>query len=187
MFEGKSDSEVQTMCFELIQKENDRGSALLAAVLAENILQQLLSARLLLPCGQEKLLDGFNSPIGTFSSKIELTYRLGIIPKGLADLLNGLRKIRNIFAHETIADFETPSVASKTESAFQTNPIHYEDFINNWSADINKVFVEHGVEHVVNAKTIKLRVRFNNYFAHAIMTLNAIQRINTRITPIFQI
>lgn len=184
MFTGKSDSEVYDICFELIKKENDRGSALLAAVLAENILSTLISERLIPASGQDKLLDGFNSPIGSFSAKIELTYRLGIIPLGLANLLNGLRKIRNIFAHEAIADFETKSVAQKTEATFQTNQEHYEDFINEWSENINQVLRKHGVEHETSARDIKLRVRFNNYFAQAIMTLNAIQRLNKRIEPI---
>lgn len=173
MFDGKTPEEVRDYSFELIQKENDRGAALLAAMLTEHCLDLLIAGRLLPPAGQEKLISGFNSPIGSFSSKIELAYRIGIIPEGLAKLLDGLRKIRNSFAHETAADFDTPSIREKTENAFRTNPEHYEEFISSWSNDINKLLTEHGVEATMSARNIKTRVRFNNYFAQIVMHLNS--------------
>jgi hypothetical protein len=183
MFEGKSNSEVFTYSLDLIQNESDRGAALLAAMLTEHCLDQLLEARLLPTIGDEKLLSGFNSPIGTFSAKIELSYRVGILPPGLAKLLNGLRKIRNSFAHEVTGSFDTPSVAAKTEAAFQTNPTHYQEFMDQWTGNINSVMSEHGIEQKVDVTTIKLRVRFNNYFAQTVTILNSVSKDNLRLEP----
>lgn len=40
------------------------------------------------------------SPLSTFSAKIQITYRLGLIDKDIAHALNLVRRIRNSFAHE---------------------------------------------------------------------------------------
>jgi DNA-binding MltR family transcriptional regulator len=57
------------------------------------------------------LLDGFNAPIGQFSSKIHLCHALGLIEDDEYKQLEGLRKIRNKFAHsfENI-DFDTQQI-----------------------------------------------------------------------------
>lgn len=185
MFDGKTDAEVYELSYHLIEKENDRGAALLAAMLAEHCLDQILAARLLPPIGDDKLTTGFNAPLGTFSAKIDACYRLGCIPPGLAALLNGLRRIRNSFAHEVIADFETRSIADRTEAALRTNPVHYQEFVESWSASIKAVLDEHKVDVPFNANSIKLRARFDNYFAQAVMHLNASVRNCSRVESLY--
>jgi hypothetical protein len=184
MFDGMSDDQVYQTAFELIQKENDRGAALLAAMMTEHCLDLLIEKRLLPPYGKENFISGFNSPIGTFSSKIELAYRTGIIPIGLAKLLNGLRKIRNSYAHEVAGDFDNPKIASRTEETFKTNPDHYNDFIKGWSSSIQETYDKYNVDLLADAGTIKLRVRFNNYFALVVTNLNSLTRLNKQIDKI---
>ncbi|MGF6097190.1 MltR family transcriptional regulator [Pseudomonas sp. 18175] len=46
-----------------------------------------------------QLVDGFNAPLGNFSSRIKATYSLGLITKEQFGDLEQLRKIRNYFAH----------------------------------------------------------------------------------------
>lgn len=184
MFEGKTNKEVHEMALQLIQKENDRGAALLAAVLAEHCLDGLLEKRLLPPYGNEGFISGFNSPIGTFSSKIELAYRIGIIPAQLAKLLNGLRKIRNSYAHEVIADFESQSIANKTEAVLKTVPEHYQSFIDSWNGQIAQALEPFGLAVEIDAATLKLRGRFDNYFAQVIMHLHAASGYNKRIDKV---
>lgn len=184
MFDGMNDDQVHQTAFELIQKENDRGAALLAAMLAEHCLDILIEKRLLPPYGKENFISGFNSPIGTFSSKIEIAYRTGIIPTGLAKLLNGLRKIRNSYAHEVAGDFDNPKIASKTEETFKANPDHYNDFIKGWSSDIQKTYDKYNINALANAGRINLRVRFNNYFAVVITNLNSLTKLNKQIDRI---
>ncbi|MCK9728525.1 hypothetical protein [Pseudomonas syringae] len=186
MFENKSDADVLEFSFEMIKKENDRGAALLASMMAEHCLDELLKARLASPVGKEKFLSGFGAPIGTFAAKIELCFRLGCIPRGLAELLDGLRKIRNSFAHEMVADFETKAVADRTEAVFKINAAHYDSFLKRWSENILAVFSEHGIQTPEwDASKIKRRVRFDNYFAQIIVHLNANLRSCERVNPIY--
>ncbi|OOG87040.1 hypothetical protein B0E41_04845 [Hydrogenophaga sp. A37] len=46
-----------------------------------------------------QLIDGFNAPLGTFSSRIKAAYAMGLITKDQFIDLERLRKIRNEFAH----------------------------------------------------------------------------------------
>ncbi len=185
MFDGKTDAEVYESSYQLIEKENDRGAALIAAMLTEHCLNQIFAARLLPPIGDDKLTVSFNAPLGTFLAKIDACYRLGCIPPGLAALLNGLRRIRNSFAHEVVADFGTRSIADRTKAAVRTNPAHYQEFVESWSASIKAVQDGHKVDVPFNANSIKLRARFSNYFGQAVMHLNASVRSCPRVESLY--
>lgn len=82
------------------QNETDRGAALVGAAMVESKLEILLNKTLLDNFSKEELLSGFNSPIGTFSSKIKLCHALGFITDKEAREANLIRKIRNEFAHK---------------------------------------------------------------------------------------
>ena len=63
-------------------------------------MYQILQQFLLPTTGsKDELLDG-DSPLGTFSSKILLANRLGLINDEFTRALQFVRKIRNSFAHE---------------------------------------------------------------------------------------
>lgn len=47
----------------------------------------------------DELLDDGN-PLGTFSSRINILYRMGIVDKEFSKILHAIRKIRNSFAHD---------------------------------------------------------------------------------------
>ena len=81
-------------------KESDRACVILGAARLDILLKQLLSA-VLLPStsSSDELLDG-DSPLGTFSSRIQMSYRLGLLDGEFVRALNLLRRIRNEFAHE---------------------------------------------------------------------------------------
>lgn len=79
--------------------ESDRAAVVLGAAKIDSLLYALLDLHLL-PCtGDDDLLDG-DSPLATFSAKIKLCYRLGLIDAHFAKMLHVLRKLRNSFAHE---------------------------------------------------------------------------------------
>lgn len=59
--------------------ETDRGATLIAAAILEEQLTQILYSFLSDSKSAKKLLDGFNAPIGQFSSKIHLCHALGLI------------------------------------------------------------------------------------------------------------
>lgn len=83
-----------------IRKESTRAKVVLAACYMDELLHQLL-ALVLKPSDKKKdlLLDGPQAPLGTYSAKIELAYRLGLIPEDTRKSLHLVRKIRNEFAH----------------------------------------------------------------------------------------
>lgn len=81
-------------------KESDRAAVILGAAKLDILLYQILVATLKpSPTGTDALLDG-NSPLATFSSRINMCHRLGLIDDQLTRSLNMIRKIRNSFAHE---------------------------------------------------------------------------------------
>ncbi len=97
--------------FELVQfnqwhaefsKESDRAAVILGAAKLDLGLRDLLARKLLPnPSGQDELLDT-DKPISSFSARINLAYRLGLIDKQFANWLHLIRRIRNDFAHEAV-------------------------------------------------------------------------------------
>jgi hypothetical protein len=82
------------------QNESDRAAVIIGAAKLDYLLAQIL-AKYLLPstAKSDELLEG-DSPLSTFSAKIALTYRLGLIDAKLSRALNLIRRLRNSFAHE---------------------------------------------------------------------------------------
>lgn len=79
--------------------ESDRGSVLMAAAYIEDKITQLLETYMVQNKKiQEKIFDG-NGALATFSSKIDISFLLGLIPKKIYNDLSILRKLRNDFAH----------------------------------------------------------------------------------------
>ena len=62
------------------------------------ILERYLVAKIANSKDSDELLEG-DRPLSTFSSRIKITYRLGLIDKSLYYVLDQLRKLRNIGAH----------------------------------------------------------------------------------------
>jgi DNA-binding MltR family transcriptional regulator len=64
-----------------LTKETDRGCALMAASFLDYELEKLLREKLVGSKNHLDTLFEFNGPLGTFSSRIRLSYSLGLIPK----------------------------------------------------------------------------------------------------------
>jgi len=96
-----------------LSRETDRGATLSTAAILEECLDEILKTFLKDGRSTEKLLDGFNAPIGTFSSKNTLANALGLITDIEYREIDLLRRIRNNFAH-TWDDltFDTHSIRS---------------------------------------------------------------------------
>lgn len=82
-------------------KETDRAAVILSTAMLEQSLETLLKSRLVpLPDGDDKLFDGPYAPLASFSAKIDMAYRMGLISVNLCRDLHLIRKIRNDFAHD---------------------------------------------------------------------------------------
>jgi hypothetical protein len=90
---------------EEVRRESDRAAVILAAAEIDQALRELLEAFVLPPSATSKKY-GFTllSPdgaAGTLSARIELAFRLGLIPNWCQYEAHVIRKIRNEFAHRT--------------------------------------------------------------------------------------
>ena len=85
---------------EEFKNESDRAAVILGAAKLDALLGQILD-RFLLPCtsSTDELLEG-DSPLATFSARINICHRLGLISPQFAKSLHLVRRIRNGFAHE---------------------------------------------------------------------------------------
>jgi hypothetical protein len=81
--------------------ESDRAAVILGAARIDLGLYHVLQ-HVMLPntSKSDDLLEG-DSPLSTFSARINICHRLGLIDAKLTRSLHLIRKIRNIFAHET--------------------------------------------------------------------------------------
>lgn len=82
-----------------LNSETDRGCALMAAAYIDEKLGELLKSYLVDDPKIIKRMFDFNGPFGTFSSRIDSTYSLGLLPGNVHKDIHLLRKIRNDFAH----------------------------------------------------------------------------------------
>jgi DNA-binding MltR family transcriptional regulator len=82
-----------------LEKESDRGMALLAAAFLDNQVEEMIKSKLLGNDKHLKQMFQFNGALGTFSSKINLGYSIGLISKSCHNDLDIIRRIRNEFAH----------------------------------------------------------------------------------------
>lgn len=95
-----------------IETTSDRACAIVSAAFLDNTIQNIIMSFLCKDSStQDRALFNQNGPLSTFSSKVIIAYRLGLISKKEYDNLNVIRKIRNCFAHDlTVNSFETPDV-----------------------------------------------------------------------------
>jgi len=83
-----------------IINEEDRATVILVAAKLDLILYQILQKHLIpVPGSKDELLEN-DGPLSTFSAKINMAYRLGLIDNSFSRSLHLIRKIRNNFAHE---------------------------------------------------------------------------------------
>jgi hypothetical protein len=101
-------------------KETDRGAAILAATILDDSLQQLLRKSILIVHDangeKERLIKGlfeFRGSFDSFSSKIGISFILGLVDKEMHQALHIVRKIRNVFAHEHGSSFDEENILPK--------------------------------------------------------------------------
>lgn len=94
-------------------KESDRGSALTAAAVLDERLEEILSAYFADVPAKQELLSGYNAPLGTLASRTSVAYALGLIQENEYNEINIIRKIRNEFGHKWKSiDFKSGKIAS---------------------------------------------------------------------------
>jgi hypothetical protein len=93
-----------------LNTESDRGVVLVTASYLEDRLGILIGKFLVEGSDTKALVEEFNSPFGTFSARILGAHALGLIDQYEKERLTIIRKIRNDFAHDLKASFETQNI-----------------------------------------------------------------------------
>ena len=83
--------------------ESDRAAVVVGCAMLDELLEQVLK-RAFLPCSTtEDDLLGSEKPLGSFSARIHLAHRLGLIDSAFSRQLHLIKKLRNDFAHKLSA------------------------------------------------------------------------------------
>lgn len=92
---------------DLLAERSARPLIIVGAAKIEQLLLEILNTFLLPkrvnPREQDELLGG-DTPLGSFSARIKVCHRLGLIDETLCSTLEQLRKIRNLCAHSVSFD-----------------------------------------------------------------------------------
>lgn len=93
-----------------LNKESDRGQALISCSYLDELLRQTLLAFFIEDDNSNRLVEGFNAPLGTFSTRLSAAFALGLISEREFKECNTLRRIRNRFAHHVQASFDMQEI-----------------------------------------------------------------------------
>lgn len=110
-----------------IEKLAEPGIAIFLAARLDELLTQLLQKHLPHLTRQDhKMLFGVASPLHNFAVKIALAHAIGIISVELRTDLDGMRNIRNAFAHSTdilhLDSFKIIAILKKNFSDYEKAP-----------------------------------------------------------------
>jgi len=129
--------------------------------------------------GDELMSRSAESPIGTFSAKINLAFRLGLFPENERDIYHQLRELRNVCAHNIDQQhFEAQRFKDRTKNIIGLSEPLWEAlrsaFARNGGGDKSLETVEEFVEH------LGWRRSFEGFFAMVVAHKEAcIDRVPT--------
>jgi hypothetical protein len=102
------------------QDETDRGAALVGAAVIDHRLQETLRAFMVSEKVASTLLNGGSAPLGSFSSRIDAAFALGLTTEHEYSECHIIRRIRNEFAHRkhgvTFADQKISALCDNLQS-----------------------------------------------------------------------
>ncbi len=122
-----------------LRRETDRGLPLVGAALIDEKLLETLNAFFVHGKAAERLLSDNNGALGTFSSRIDACFALGLIDDFEHREISLIRKVRNEFAH------------AKHGLSFQSEPV--KGFCSSLKSDLPE-----GANYPINEP----RFRFTN-------------------------
>ncbi|MCS6267323.1 MAG: transcriptional regulator [Vampirovibrio sp.] len=93
-----------------LNKESERGRVLISCSYLDELMRLILLAFLVDNDSSKKLIEGFNAPLGTLSTRSSAAFALGLISEQEFKECNTLRKVRNLFAHRVHASFDTQEI-----------------------------------------------------------------------------
>lgn len=141
--------------YEQLHLESERGSAIVGGALIEDALEEMLKALMIASIRKDdELFKASYAPLGSFSAKIDVAYRTGLISPKVRKSLHLIRDLRNDFAHLSLQmNFETQSVRDRIRELFNLNKELFETLWQilkyNFDDKIVDNVSKHGVDNVV--------------------------------------
>lgn len=97
--------------FDVLNNEPDFSVVVISAAYVDACLAALLNRRFIQSSVSSKVLDARSGSLGSFSSRADACYVLGLVSKALYQDLLVLAEMRNQFAHHHLSlTFETPEL-----------------------------------------------------------------------------
>src|SRR5689334_4375929 len=96
---------------EELNDESERGTALIANAMIDDLLLQCIRAFLIQHKLTDRLLKGFNAPLGTYSARTVAAFSMGLISEDELREITTLREIRNVFAHNVHCTFTQQNIS----------------------------------------------------------------------------
>lgn len=107
-----------------LNRESERGAVLISCSFLDALMGRILLACFVDRERTKRLLEGFNAPLGTFSTRVSAAYALALISEREFKECETLRRIRNRFAHDVHASFDDQDLRSLTEALTMAAPDH---------------------------------------------------------------
>lgn len=110
---------------EEFEKESERACVILATAMLDQALEAILKARLVpISSPKDELLEDVYAPISSFSARINLAHRIGLISVKFSRDLHIIRDIRNDFAHDIRGcTFDNDSVRNRVLALVRSSGI----------------------------------------------------------------
>jgi DNA-binding MltR family transcriptional regulator len=121
----------QNVLEEEFKLDSDRGAAIVGASYLDEILRVIIIGYLVDDTKKnDKELFSGNGPLSSFSARINLCYRFGLISESERKILHGVRGIRNEFAHKLSgASFEDDNIRQRCLNLSVPREMLMPDFI----------------------------------------------------------
>lgn len=182
VYQGPEAAETFRKYLKIISAESDRGAVLTAAALLDEGIERCLKKKLI-PPGKKKdsLFDVGFAPLSSFSAKIALAFRLGLIAEETSQLLDAFRKLRNDFAHRyEFSSIEDQNVKDRIKSVVSNHREVYDAIYETMRSSLNEQTLDIDVDEYLKNPEIS-RAIFDIFFATEAMCLS---RLHLEIEPI---
>src|SRR6266480_1691168 len=106
-----------------LERETDRGVALLAVAFLDDVLDLLLRASFVDDPDVVNRLIGPGRPLESFGSRAHISYCMGLLGADIYNDINLIREIRNDFAHRQPTNFEQGDIRLKCNKVRCVSPM----------------------------------------------------------------
>jgi DNA-binding MltR family transcriptional regulator len=178
---GKEAAELFSKYHAIISSESDRGAVILAGSILDVALEKLIVSFLLPPVKKEdKLVTGAYAPLGSFSAKIEMCYRLGLIKPQVLKQLQLFKNIRNDFAHRiTDAELDSQENKNRMQEILSKTPEMESALLKTYSKNLEEHEIKKNNNNIISL--IGVRHAFNTLVACMCMSLERVSLDTKRI------